>query len=92
MAKRNTSPMRRRKAAHKHFKQHLSGQLLTFEEALSDHNHIQQFYSRAMITLVQEGDIDSWVMGALLAERHLRAESDALLQQIHTIRAGVQNT
>ncbi|MFT5419725.1 MAG: hypothetical protein ACI9D5_000466 [Candidatus Endobugula sp.] len=45
-----------------------------------------QFYARAMLALAQEGDeVDLWMIGALVIERQLRAESDRLTDQFQAI-------
>jgi len=90
MSKRKTSQLHRLKISHKKFKRALSSRLITLEEQLYNQFQGQQFYSRAVLALAQEGDeVDMWVIGALVFERQLRAEAKVLTQQLSIIRTSI---
>lgn len=90
MSKRKAPQLYQLKASHKRFKRAISSRLITLEERLYNQFQGQQFYSRAMLALAQEGDeADIWIIGALVFERQLRAEAEELTQQLSTIHASI---
>lgn len=88
--RRIASQLQRLRMSHEQFKHTASTQLATFEEQLYNQFQSQQFYSHAVLALAQEGDeVDLWIIGALVFERQLRTESEALMQQLNVIRTSI---